>query len=272
MNLSGTLNDWSVGDLLSMLQVTKKTATLHVRGTRIGSIEFSAGKVVGASLTSESPVSGEPGSRTAAADALFVLSRLTEGTFEIGPFQGETGEGWDVDSLLSDLDRLKGLEGDLSQSGLGEATLRLRDDIAESVTIQPDDWWAVASLVSVLSFEQLETVFGSGRAIRLLHTLWRMDLVEVLVPEQTETETETETAPPSAVDSKTEIEIVTDTSKSDEESWLDEIAAAADAEAPEVEPVDVETRRLTGVAAPASTVLTGSVLDEMRRLRGRTGE
>jgi len=300
MNLSGTLSDWTVADLLSMLNVTKKTASLHVRGERTGTIHFIEGRVVGAALTGEMVIQSDD-TRVAVADALLVLSGLESGTFELGPFKGPEGEGWEIESLLSDLERLESLQSDLADSGIKDAQLMLREEVDQPVTIQTEDWWALASLVSVLSFDQLEEVFGRGRAIRLLHALWRMDLVEQLdesVSLETEpilaereragsevevaiaadagpTDQQPELVPESEPELEVEHELETasdsESSGRDEDSWLDEIAAAAGA-SEETDLEKLEPRRVLGVSAPASTVLTGSVLDEMRRLRSHPGD
>lgn len=278
MNLSGTLSDWTVGDLLNVMKVTGKTASLHINGSRRGAIHFSQGRVVGAALEGNSAVSGEFESRNAAADALFVLSGLEEGAFQVGAFEGPEAEGWEVENLLSDIETLNGLESDLSEAGLRGSFLMLREEIDKPVTVQVGDWWAIASLVSVLSFDQLEEVFGRGRAIRLLHTLWRMDLIEAVEDETPEEEEKLDESPAfeQVVEHADEPEVQTvdgldepeDTAERDDESWLDEIAASAES-APSGRPADEGMmRRVMGVAAPASTVLTGSVLDEMRRLRG----
>lgn len=306
MNLSGTLSDWTVADLLNVMKVTGKTASLQIHGRRDGVIHFSNGRVVGATLDGNPIPTGEVESRAVASETLFVLSALVEGNFEVGAFEGTEGEGWDVDSLLSDMEQLQGLENDLTGAGMGEALIMLRDEIKEPITIDVQDWWAIASLVSVLSFDQLEDVFGRGRAIRLLHTLWRMDLIETIHEEtspieeeepaaeepvpmvvdeepssldlselaetQTEAVVETESEPEleSAPEPEEQVAGVEPTNERDDESWLDEIAAAA--EATSIQDGVPATRHVQGVSAPASTVLTGAVLDEMRRLRVRPAE
>ena len=146
------------------------------------------------------------------------------------------------------------------------------------MTIDPSDCWALSSLVSALSFRQLEQVFGRGRAIRLLHTLHRLGLVrKVDLPEEpaeTPVEEPAPAEPPAvdlaalAADESAQFEGPAAADR-DEESWLDEIAVAAEAPASEGSGSESGSRRVLGVAAPASTVLTGSVLDEMRRLRVR---
>jgi hypothetical protein len=288
MNLSGELSDWPVADLLNMLRVTSKTVTLNVRGERSGVIHFVAGRVSGASVTGDVVVEGEAGSRVAVVDALFVLAGMTRGSFELVTYQGPDAEGWEIEELLADMARLADLETDVSRSGLVEGRLMLKDALSGPVTIAEDDWWAVASLVSVLSLEQLEEVFGRARAVRLLHTLWRLDLVEPLTEDESippspvlaEAPASTDSGDAVALDDASEATPATSLAPSDE-AWLDEIASNAvpaavvdSSEMPaEVESSDDPSRRaVTGVSAPASTVLTGSVLDEMRRLRSRVGE
>ena len=54
MMLSGNLSDWSVGDLLQMLHITKKTASLHIDGTdRSGVVHFESGAIVNAEYRGE---------------------------------------------------------------------------------------------------------------------------------------------------------------------------------------------------------------------------
>jgi hypothetical protein len=272
MNLSGSISDWTVADLLNMLRVTSKTASVEIRGRRSGMIHFREGRVAGAVIDGDAVVEGDSGSRVSTVDALFVLSSLPEGTFELKAYSGPKEGGWEVDEVVADMARLNELESDVSESDLADRPMILKDEIGGPVTIDPDDWWAFASLVSVISLEQLEGAFGRARAIRLLHTLWRLGVVEAVA----------------GVDAPSPAELASaDSSVPNDEAWLDEIAAKAaepagseakkaevgSDDAREAEVADGEARkRLTGVAAPASTVLTGSVLDEMRRLRGRSGD
>lgn len=291
MNLSGTLSDWTVSDLLNVMKVTGKTASLHIKGDRTGTVHFIEGKVVGAALDGKAVPSGDFESRTVASDALFVLNTVQEGIFEVGPFEGPEAQGWDVEDLVSDMQQLGALEEDLAGAGVRDSYVVFKEEIEQAVTVEVEDWWAIASLVSVLSFGQLEDVFGRGRAIRLLHALWRMGLIETLdeLPENVTPTPEVILAPqepapaPSAVDlsqldeqgSVEPIEPAPVTVDHEpDDAWLDEIASAAEGLDGDAEDKDTssESRTVLGVAAPASTVLTGSVLDEMRRLRSRPSD
>lgn len=271
MNLSGSIADWTVPELLNMLRVTSKTATMHISGDRSGQVHFKDGRVSGAVITGEVVVEGEAGSKLSTVDSLFVLSGLESGNFEMRDYAGPDVDGWDVDELVAEMTRLQGLEEDVEKSGLVDTRIILRDEIDTAVSISPDDWWAVASLVSVISLDQLESVFGRARAVRLLHTLWRLGLVETLDEDEPGPDAIAEAPPvvrtqtPESPLDKVEAEGPGD------ESWLDEIAGEEEANASALE-VSIDRKPLTGVAAPASTVLTGSVLDEMRRLRGRAPE
>lgn len=260
MNLSGDLADWPVADLLNMLKVTNKTATLQVRSERTGTVHFSDGRVCGASIAGDAVVEGESGSRVATVDALFVMSSFDDGKFELTTYAGPEGaEGWEIDDLLHDMERLNELIHDLETGELSSGSLMLKDAISGPVTVTEDDWWALASLVSVLSLEQLQGVFGRARAVRLLHTLWRLDLIEP-IQEAVDQPVDMAAAP------------IRKESGADDEAWLDQIAAKENDKVDVAVNLDEERKRMTGVSAPASTVLTGSVLDEMRRLRSRVGE
>ena len=272
MNLTGTLSDWTVADLLNVMKVTGKTATLNIKGRTAGTIHFMEGRVVGAELDG-SPIPGD--SRAEAADSLLVLWSLDEGTFEVVEFQGPHDTGWDVESVMADMEALRALEADRLGAGLADGHLVLKDQINGPVTIDSADWWALSSLVSVLSFGQLEEVFGRGRAIRLLHTLHRLGLIERIETPAEEPEPAPVEAPPAVdlaalaeEDQGAQFEGPTATDH-DDESWLDEIAAAAEAPVSESDDSEAASRRVLGVAAPASTVLTGPVRDEMRRRRVR---
>lgn len=266
MNLSGTLSDWPVGELLTVMKVTAKTATLTIRGDVSGSVDFVAGRVAAARILGEPPLEAGPGRREAVADALYLLSGATTGTFEVVRLEAEADESWEVEELLADMGQLGELRNDLEEAGLLAADLTLRDEVPAPVTIPTEDWWALASLVSILSYPQLEEVFGRARATRLLHTLWRLDVIEVVEDDEVEGVSPPEAETPLAGDESG----VGELPARGDESWLDEIAAAS--EEWEATSRDESTRRpVLGVAAPPSTVLTGSVLDEMRRLRGRSG-
>jgi len=83
MHLSGQLSDWSINDLLQIMQVTKKTGSLDIEGERRGRVHFREGRVTGAELTGfDGAHTGSD--RAGVADILYVLSSVAEGSFSVG--------------------------------------------------------------------------------------------------------------------------------------------------------------------------------------------
>jgi hypothetical protein len=272
-NLSGQLTDWSINDLLQIMQVTKKTGSLDISGERKGRIHFVDGSVTGAEL------SGEKGSyrgadRPAIADILYVLSTLDAGSFAVGPADGPDSEGYAVEDILSEVAALRSLEGEVIDAGLFEAPgVRLVSDLDGPITMSPEDWQVVVSLVQPFTFDFLQSRVGRGGAVRIFHTLHRLGVAEAV-------------------------------SGDDESEWLDQLAGgiatapseplwlerqaeettpkhAAEVEAPvvEKEPApepapepEKEPAGVKGVAAHASTTLTDGVYDEIRRLRSKVAD
>ncbi|MGA8039666.1 MAG: DUF4388 domain-containing protein, partial [Acidimicrobiia bacterium] len=106
MHLSGQLSDWSINDLLQIMQVTKKTGSLDIEGSRRGRVHFREGRVTGADLTGVKGVySGSD--RGGIADILYVLSTVEEGSFSVGAADGPEGKGWTVEEVLTDVEALQ---------------------------------------------------------------------------------------------------------------------------------------------------------------------
>lgn len=282
MHLSGQLSDWSINDLLQIMQVTKKTGSLDIDAERRGRIHFRDGSVTGAELT------GAGGSslgkdRGSVADVVYVLSSLTEGSFAVGAADGPDGDGWSVEDVLADVDALRALETELVDAGLFEADgLRMVQTIEAPVTIDPEHWPSLVALVRPFSFGDLEERSGRGGAVRILHALLRLGVTEAV---------ETD-SPLEAVEEEDESgwldrlagDIVPE---SDEPTWVEEVGpveADPEAEATATDPEPLETvtaEELTparqpadvrGVSAPASTTLTDGVYDEIRRLRSKVAD
>ena len=134
MHLSGQLSDWSINDLLQIMQVTKKTGSLDIDGERRGRIHFNDGKVTGAELTGASG-SYKGSDRAGVADILYVLSTLNEGDFAVGETDGPDGPGWGVEDVLADVEALESLEGEVIDAGLFEATgVRFAQSIDTAIT------------------------------------------------------------------------------------------------------------------------------------------
>jgi hypothetical protein len=290
MHLSGKLSDWSFGDLLQIMQVTDKTGSLDIEGESQGRVHFRDGRVTGAELAAEDrSVVGEE--RSGVSDILYVLSTIEEGTFSVGAADGPDVKGWTVEELAADVEGLRLLEAEVVDAGLFDATgVRIIPAIDVPLKIESEDWHVLAGLVPAFTFELLETRNGRGSAVRILHTLHRLGLVEVFAGEEGETDwlnrladdvapssaQPTPVEPPAedpvepAVDDAPEAPAAETESEGDNEPAADEEDPAAVEDAP-VEPVaDADnTRSVKGVSAPASTTLTDGVYDEIRRLRSR---
>jgi hypothetical protein len=277
MHLSGQLSDWSIDDLLQIMQVTKKTGSLDIDGERRGRLHFRDGSLTGAELN------GAKGSytgndRESVADILYVLSGLEEGSFSVGPADGPEGKGWPTEEVLAEVEALRSLEGEVVDAGLFEASgVRLSGDVNGELTIKPEDWRLLVSLVQPFTFNQLEAKLGRGGAVRVLHTLHRLGVAEPIDEDE-------------AADW---LDRLAEDMSPDggEPAWLDpvepqappvEIVEPVAKEEPvdDTEPEEEEekARPLTdariiaeakGVSAPASTTLTDGVYDEIRRLRSR---
>src|SRR5690606_37231480 len=108
-----------------------------------------------------------------------VLSTLDSGSFSVGPADGPQTGGLSVEEVLSDLDALKHLEGEVVDAGLFEAAgIRMRREIDQPLTISPEDWHAFATLFQPFTFSALEAQVGRGGAVRLIHTLHRLGIAE----------------------------------------------------------------------------------------------
>lgn len=179
-NLSGQLSDWSINDLLQIMQVTKKTGSLDIEGERRGRIHFVDGAVTGAALSGEKGTY-EGTDRASVADILYVLSTLDSGSFGVGPADGPDGDGFAVEDIMGEVSALRSLEGEVIDAGLFEAAgVRLVGEIDESITMDPQDWQMLVSLVQPFTFDFLESRVGRGGAVRIFHTLHRLGVAEAI--------------------------------------------------------------------------------------------
>lgn len=179
-NLSGQLSDWSINDLLQIMQVTKKTGSLDIEGERRGRIHFVDGAVTGAELSGEKGTY-EGTDRASVADILYVLSTLDSGSFGVGPADGPDGDGFAVEDIMGEVSALRSLEGEVIDAGLFEAAgVKLVGEIDESITMDPQDWQMLVSLVQPFTFDFLESRVGRGGAVRIFHTLHRLGVAEAI--------------------------------------------------------------------------------------------
>jgi len=279
MHLSGQLTDWSINDLLQIMQVTKKTGSLDIEGDRRGRIHFRDGAVTGAELvgTKETDVGSDRGG---VADVLYVLSTLDTGSFSVGAADGPDTSGWSVEDVLADVDALKSLEDEVIDAGLFESNgVRLVGEIDEPITITPDDWTILVSLVAPFTFNDLETRMGRGGAIRVLHALHRLGIAEAIANEDESDwldRVADDVAPASddpiwLEDAPEEPESQTQTPA--DEAPAEETVVAAPDDSPATPSSDeAKSTEVPGVSAPASTTLTDGVYDEIRRLRSKVAE
>lgn len=186
MHLSGQLSDWSVADLLQIMQVTNKTGSLDITGELRGRLHFCDGKLTAAELLD--PRRAEMATELDdAADVVFALASMGEGTFAVGSVEGPEGPGFAVGDVLENVDNLRQIEGEVIESGLIEcAAIRVPRDLERPITLDPEDWRALVTLIQPFSFETLDTRLGRSEAIRALHGLHRLGLAEAVEDEPDE--------------------------------------------------------------------------------------
>jgi hypothetical protein len=181
---------------------------------------------------------------------------------------------------MSEVAALRSLEGEVIDAGLFEAAgVRLVRDLDAPITMEPDDWQVLVSLVQPFTFDHIEARVGRGGAVRIFHTLHRLGVAEALV-EGGDDESEWLDQLAGGL-----------SPNSSEPTWLEQVpakdtpepvaavevpAASADPE-PEPEPaIEVEEAPahvgVRGVSAHASTTLTDGVYDEIRRLRSKASD
>lgn len=283
MHLSGQLSDWSINDLLQIMQVTKKTGSLDIEGQRRGRVHFRDGRVTGAELTGvEGAYIGSE--LDGIADILYVLSTVEEGSFSVGAADGPDLKGWTVEEVLLDVEVLQSLEGEVVDAGLFEAGgLKLTSEIGDPITIEPGDWQVFTNLVPAFTFTALEDRYGRGGAVRIIHTLHRLGLADTVVDQEGEgvwLDDLAEEVSPGLVSTEwaeSELEAERRDPVGEEAERVFEVDETDEDE--EKEPISLSSAKsgripseLKGVSAPASTTLTDGVYDEIRRLRSRVGE
>ncbi|HVR79272.1 MAG TPA: DUF4388 domain-containing protein [Acidimicrobiia bacterium] len=273
MHLSGQLSDWSINDLLQIMQVTSKTGSLDIEGQRRGRVHFREGRLTGAELTGENG-SYAGSDRSAIADILYVLSTVEEGSFSVGAADGPESKGWTIEEVLLDVVALQSLEGEVVDAGLFEASgVALVNQIQQPITIEPEDWHVFTNLVPPFTFNYLESRYGRGAAVRVFHTLHRLGMAETVADLDGEAVWLDRLAEGVAPGTP-------------QPAWAGNGDSAESTEAPpetepeeeaEDEPVvaakpDRIQANMKGLSAPANTTLTDGVYDEIRRLRSRVGE
>jgi hypothetical protein len=258
MILSGNLTDWSVPELLQIMRVTDKTATLRVEGPRSGVISFLSGAIAGGRVSGVPPASE---SRQGAIDAVYFLHDAGEGSFFVGNAEAEEGDAvFTVEEILAEVGHLRDLEADVGRLGAKEdSLLTLVSAPGGAVTLDPRDWEALAALVPGFTMDDLSARGGRSTALQIVHALLQRGLVEVGAPRP-------EGEAPPVVDRLGEAPL------EQEADLSTEIPVPPDPRNQgEVEGEDDTHRLRRGVASNPSTTLVSGVLDEMRRLRTSGG-
>jgi hypothetical protein len=294
MNLSGQLADWTMDDLLQIVQVTKKTGSLDIVGVHKGRVHFREGNITGAELHSSIGVYAgtDP---SIIADVVFVLGSMDEGAFAMGRAEGPDVDGVPIEVITEKIGELRALETVVADKGLIDAgEVRLRAVIEEDVTIIPEDWAAIASLVQPFTFESLSERLGRGAAIRMIHAFHRLGIAEAVTGTEAEVVIEPVPGEVSEEESNWLDRLADEVSSTDSTKWLDDTVAEMTAEsengpvakevdepyeeAPDSElvitpdEVPAPAAGARGLSAPASTTLTTGVYDDIRRLRSKVTE
>jgi hypothetical protein len=260
MMLSGNLSNWSVPDLIQIMRVTGKTASLRIDGARSGVIHFREGDIAGADLGGRGTPSDPDSAWQAMVDAVFVLQAQTEGSFFVGePQIGGSGPTWGVAEVLSEVERLAHLEQEIHRMGVGDSTpMRLAGSGGSSVTLSADDWGAVAALTRTFSLRALEQSMGRTRALQVLIALVSRGLIERAEGELEPAEA-TEPSPWFEQPRREPIDLTPDLAIAD-------MHFPAEGDEDEMEEGG-RRRHVKGRSSSPSTTLIPGVMDDMRRLR-----
>jgi hypothetical protein len=294
MNLSGQLADWTMDDLLQIVQVTKKTGSLDIVGVHKGRVHFREGNITGAELHSSKGVYAgtDP---SIIADVVFVLGSMEEGAFAMGRAEGPDVDGVPIESVTEKIGELRALETVVAEKGLIDAgKVTLKPVIDDDVTISPDDWSAIASLIQPFTFESLAERLGRGAAIRMIHAFHRLGIAEAVTNTEAKVLIEPVPGEVSEEESNWLDRLADDVSSTDSTKWLDDAVAemtagseddpvAGEVDGPHEAAVGSELvitpdqvpapgPGARGLSAPASTVLTTGVYDDIRRLRSKVSE
>lgn len=278
MNLSGQLSDWTMQDLLQIMQVTKKTGSLDIVGDQKGRVHFLEGRVTGAELHSPRGVYAGT-DRSVIADIIFVLGSMETGNFSVGQADGPDLQGWSVDDVAEGVAELVDLELEAKEAGLvGGGEIRVKSKLDGPVTFEPEDWKIITSMIQPFTFEGLEERLGRGAAVRMVHTFHRLKVAETREEKEN---------PDDPSESGSDHESSYSGTEAD---WLDRLAdevstrepadvfdrsddgRAEPAKKDEADSPKTEKAGARGVSADASTVLTGGVYDEIRRLRSKVSD
>ncbi len=204
MSLQGTLETFSLPDVLQLLSSTKKTGCLRLSGDRgSGSVWVRDGAIVGGEAVGAPHADG-------AVDVIFELLRFSEGNFE---FQdgGEPSEGADpvdvgevLGSAGSMLDEWKSIAAVVPSA---RHWVSLASEITgDEVTVSAGNWRALVAVGSGASVEALgdSLAIGEMQVGRLVKELNEQGLVEVGEPRAAGASTSPGSMGSSVVDTSTD--------------------------------------------------------------------
>ena len=185
MALQGTLDTFSLPDVLRLLATTSKTGRLRIEGDRgRGSVWLADGGVVDADA--DRTLDGTP-----VDEVVFELLRFESGNFA---FDGDdtasaAGDPEEVDALLGRADALLGEWNELEAvvPSLEHEVTLARDLSADEVTISADHWPSLVAVSSGRTVGELAsslglTELGVSRAVR---DLVELGVVDVARPDRT---------------------------------------------------------------------------------------
>ncbi len=182
MMLSGNLSDWSVGDLLQMLHITKKTASLHIDGAdRSGVVYFDEGTIVNAGVTLGGGSKQQP--RDEVVEAVYVLQLLDEGSFEIkNEVPPRMIEPLAVAQALELAGEHLDAERQLDETGLLAARgLRLAPTIEEPIVLSEQVWSAISVSIPAFTFPELEERLGRAAAVSTVEQFRDLGILEAVL-------------------------------------------------------------------------------------------
>jgi hypothetical protein len=179
MTLQGSLDTFSIPDVLALLAQTRKTGALHVRGERgRGVLYFAGGRVCGAETGEDSGPVAEDGFDERLADVTFELLRNDSGTFEfepdaqpVWPAAGEAEVTTVVAEAAARLEEWRTIEAVIPSM---EVRPRLVDQLpSETVTIDRKRWRVLTAVdgrrrVSVIARVLEMSEFHLCRTLKLL--------------------------------------------------------------------------------------------------------
>lgn len=184
MLLSGQLSDWSVADLLQMLHITKKTASLHIDGTdRSGAVYFDDGAIINAHVSLGA--GGETGTPENVVEAVYVLQLLNDGSFDVrNEVPSLTVDALAVADALEQAGVHLTAERELDATGLLAArALRLAQVIEEPIILSEQVWRAISVSIPAFTFSELEQRLGRAGAVSTVEQFRELGILEAVLDE-----------------------------------------------------------------------------------------